>query len=68
MGKTWSSESSEFWQHVCNVAMCQRPYFQCQALEAAQVWEASLKELQEWLKAQNTFKPIREAVIQGLCH
>jgi len=39
---------------------------QCWALDADQLWEASLNLLKDWLKAQNTHKLINGAIIQGL--
>jgi len=36
--------------------------------DAEQVWEASLKQLQVWLQAQQTYWAITNAMIQGLDH
>jgi len=39
---------------------------QCSNPKTVQSWAASLEKLWEWLKSQNTYKPIIEAIIQGL--
>jgi len=66
--RTWSDGSSGHQQHALGVARPQKTKIMCcyVVILWTQVWEASLKQLKEWLKSKTTYWPITEAILQGL--